>query len=254
MFEIDKRKFGAFVAELRKKQGYTQKELAERLYISDKAVSKWETGASIPDVPLLIPLAELLDVTVTELLECKRLQPVQTINAEQVEDIVKKAVAYSGELQNIPSLQKGKRIAVIASAILLGVLELAAYLASGATFLDMNLPLISWILGTVFGVYFWVFGRETLPVYFDENEISAYSDGFFRMNVPGLSFNNSNWPHILWVGRIWALGILLLHTPLCFLMSHLTNGLWESIGTVFIFPLTVGGFVVPMYVVGKKYE
>lgn len=46
MFEIDKVKFGAFVAQLRKEQGMTQKELAQKLYISDKAVSKWETGVS----------------------------------------------------------------------------------------------------------------------------------------------------------------------------------------------------------------
>lgn len=46
MFTIDKQKFGAFVAQLRKERGLTQREVAERLYISDKAVSKWETGVS----------------------------------------------------------------------------------------------------------------------------------------------------------------------------------------------------------------
>ena len=46
MFEIDKQKLGAFVAGLRREKGYTQKELADRLFISDKAVSKWETGVS----------------------------------------------------------------------------------------------------------------------------------------------------------------------------------------------------------------
>lgn len=46
MYELDKKKFGAFVARLRREKGWTQRELAERLYISDKAVSKWETGVS----------------------------------------------------------------------------------------------------------------------------------------------------------------------------------------------------------------
>lgn len=46
MFAIDKKKFGAFVSELRKEKGYTQKQLAEKLFLSDKAVSKWETGIS----------------------------------------------------------------------------------------------------------------------------------------------------------------------------------------------------------------
>ena len=68
MYQIDKVSWGAFVARLRREKGWTQKELAERLYVSDKAVSKWETGASLPDTQLLIPLAEQLGVTVTELL------------------------------------------------------------------------------------------------------------------------------------------------------------------------------------------
>lgn len=46
MFEIDKHKLGAFIAELRKEKGFTQKELSQRLFISDKAISKWETGVS----------------------------------------------------------------------------------------------------------------------------------------------------------------------------------------------------------------
>ena len=46
MYEIDKEKFGAFVAQLRKEQGITQKELAQKVYVSDKAVSKWERGVS----------------------------------------------------------------------------------------------------------------------------------------------------------------------------------------------------------------
>ena len=46
MYEIDKSQFGAFVSELRKEKGFTQKEVAERLFISPKAISKWETGVS----------------------------------------------------------------------------------------------------------------------------------------------------------------------------------------------------------------
>ena len=43
MFDIDKEKFGEFIAELRKEKGYTQKELADKLFLSNKAISKWET-------------------------------------------------------------------------------------------------------------------------------------------------------------------------------------------------------------------
>lgn len=47
MYTIDKKQFGFFVARLRKEKGYTQKELAAQLFVSDKAVSKWETGVSL---------------------------------------------------------------------------------------------------------------------------------------------------------------------------------------------------------------
>lgn len=47
VFEIDKKKFGQFIAKLRKEKGFTQKEIAKQLLISDKAVSKWETGGSL---------------------------------------------------------------------------------------------------------------------------------------------------------------------------------------------------------------
>lgn len=43
MFDIDKEKFGEFIAELRKEKGYTQKELADKLFLSNKTISKWET-------------------------------------------------------------------------------------------------------------------------------------------------------------------------------------------------------------------
>ena len=69
---MDKTQFGAFVAQNRKAMGWTQKELAEKLHVTDKAVSKWERGLSYPDVTLLEPLATAFGMGVTELVSCKR--------------------------------------------------------------------------------------------------------------------------------------------------------------------------------------
>ena len=71
---MDKFEFGAFVAQNRKDQGLTQKELAEKLHVTDKAVSKWERGLSYPDVTLLEPLAAVFGMGVTELVACGRSQ------------------------------------------------------------------------------------------------------------------------------------------------------------------------------------
>lgn len=86
MYEIDKEKFGVFLVQLRKEKGLTQKELAEKLYVSDKAVSKWERGLSLPDIALLQPLAELLGVSVTELLSGRYIH--QPLTVEEVEPLV----------------------------------------------------------------------------------------------------------------------------------------------------------------------
>ena len=65
---MDRYLTGATIKELREKQGLTQAQLAERLAVSDKTVSKWETGAGYPDITLLEPIAGALRVSVAELL------------------------------------------------------------------------------------------------------------------------------------------------------------------------------------------
>ena len=61
-------RIGRFIAERRKALGLTQRQLAERLAVSDKAVSKWETGRGLPDVLLMPPLCAALGITVNDLL------------------------------------------------------------------------------------------------------------------------------------------------------------------------------------------
>lgn len=69
---MDMQKIGGFIAEERKAKSFTQKELAAMLNITDKAVSKWERGLSLPDISMLNPLSECLGVSVSELLNGER--------------------------------------------------------------------------------------------------------------------------------------------------------------------------------------
>lgn len=64
---MNQNKIGAFISERRKAKGWTQNQLAEKLGITDKAISKWETGRSMPDLSLFIPLCGLLEITLNEL-------------------------------------------------------------------------------------------------------------------------------------------------------------------------------------------
>lgn len=66
-FFMDNQKTGAYITFLRKERGMTQKDLAERIGVTDKAVSRWETGRGFPDVSILKPLSKALGVTVIEL-------------------------------------------------------------------------------------------------------------------------------------------------------------------------------------------
>ena len=65
---MDQIKIGRFIAECRKKENLTQMQLAEKLNITDRAVSKWETGKSLPDSSIMLELCDVLKITVNELL------------------------------------------------------------------------------------------------------------------------------------------------------------------------------------------
>ncbi len=74
---MDQRLTGQFIAKMRKEKGFTQAELAETLMISDKTVSKWETGKGLPEVSLMLPLCEQLGISVNELLSGQKLSPTE---------------------------------------------------------------------------------------------------------------------------------------------------------------------------------
>jgi len=66
---MDNKKIGQYIAMCRKEKGLTQRDIAEKLYITSKAVSKWERGLSLPDISLLEPLAKELGVSIAEILK-----------------------------------------------------------------------------------------------------------------------------------------------------------------------------------------
>ncbi len=74
---MDLIKIGKFISEQRKNKGLSQVELADRLNISNKTISKWERGNGFPDVSLLLPLCEELDISVNELLSGQRLEATE---------------------------------------------------------------------------------------------------------------------------------------------------------------------------------
>jgi len=255
MFEIDKAKFGAFVAQLRKEKGMMQKDLAEKLYVSDKAVSKWERGLSIPDVTLLVPLSEILGVSVTELLECRRLPKDEPMDSQQTEEIVKKVIGLSEEEQRKyrpDRLKRGLQLLLFAAV---GALEIWILTMLGYSLEEISASIgIMMLLMVLFGLYFCVFTKEKLPRYYDENRISTISDGFLRMNIPGVYFNNRNWPYIVRAGQLWAMIGLVVSPAFFLVMTKFLPGVWNAAAVYIILTLVLGGLFIPMTVVARKYE
>ena len=70
---MDAKQMGIFISELRKENGMTQLQLANKLQVSDKAVSRWERGLGFPDISTLEPLAIALNISILELMQCRKM-------------------------------------------------------------------------------------------------------------------------------------------------------------------------------------
>lgn len=127
---MDNVQFGVFVTQLRKERGLTQKELADRLCVTDKAVSKWETGKGFPDIKLLEPLARELDVSLVELIQGER-QQTDHLTIAEAEHVVSQAMDQSQKITARRYLRLLKWLLVIIgiAAAYLPVINLSSFVA-----------------------------------------------------------------------------------------------------------------------------
>lgn len=254
MYEIDNEKFGVFLVQLRKQKGFTQKELAQKLFVSDKAVSKWERGLSMPDIALLSPLANLLSVTITELLSGQYIGEPEHMNMQEVENLVSGTLKLSAKEEQQRGQQRKRRGTIYLACVIIAFLEFVLLYALGYS-LDRLTDDILTVegLSLLFGGWLCLFAKETLPAYYDENKIHTYSDGIFRMNMAGISFNNSNWPHILYAGRLWLMVVSVVFPLLYLALSWFFPVIWSS-GKLYFTLVACLGFFIPIMVAGKRYE
>ena len=112
-------KTGALIAQMRKEKGLTQRELAERVYVSVQAVSKWELGKNFPDLSLMEPLSDILDLTVSELLAGER--------GEAPKDELVRDTLRLGEEQLRPKIKRWRGLFIAAAIVLAAVLAALGY-------------------------------------------------------------------------------------------------------------------------------
>ena len=138
---MDQVKIGRFIAEKRKEQGLTQAQLAEALGITDRAVSKWETGRSLPDASIMLELCELLKITVNDLL-----------NGEVV-SVEKYNAAMEKNLLEMVRQKEEKDRQLLKIEVVLGVVSVLFLLATvtvGAFFMKLGQP--KWVFFLLFGI------------------------------------------------------------------------------------------------------
>ena len=135
---MNQEKIGKFIAELRKQKKLTQEQLAEKLGITKNAVSKWERGLGLMDLSLLKPLSEILNVSVTEILNGEKFDK-EEINSKS-EELLIDTLDYSTNV--IKKVKKDKVLIIlltisitILSIILLDTIQAIAF---------KNSPIISW--------------------------------------------------------------------------------------------------------------
>ena len=142
-----------------------------------------------------------------------------------------------------------------------GVLSVCLIRKTG--YLWDNYASVLWLppaMAACFGIYFVFLAKEKLPAFYDQNRLNFYSDGIFRMNLPGVYFNNRNWPYILRAARGWCCSAMAGWTA-CY-------GALRQILSLFPLPERIrflillfsalaailGGLFLPIAAAGKKYQ
>ena len=122
---MDQVKIGKFISEKRKEAGLTQAQLAEKLGITDRAVSKWETGRSLPDASIMMDLCAVLKITVNDLLngEVVEMENYNEKTEKALIEMVRKKEETDKRLLSLEIV-----IGVISTLVLLAFVLIAAYL------------------------------------------------------------------------------------------------------------------------------
>lgn len=118
---MDQKKIGGFLKTLRKERGVTQEQLAEIFYVSNRTVSRWETGSNMPDLDILIQLADYYGVELREILDGERTNKI--MDKEMKETVLKVADYSNSEKQKLSRRLCGLFVLGLASSTVYGFLQ-----------------------------------------------------------------------------------------------------------------------------------
>ena len=147
---MDLIKIGNFIADCRKKKKITQEQLAEKLYVTDRAVSKWERGLSLPDADKMLELCNILDINVNELLNGERID-MKDYNKKTEKLLIE--MTKQGEIKNFGKIVEIVLIILTLISLIINALQFTNNIYD--CFYDTS-NLNSFLISTPFTVLLWV--------------------------------------------------------------------------------------------------
>lgn len=139
---MDQKKTGSFLRELRKEKQLTQEQLAEWFGVTSRSVSRWETGSNMPDLSILVELADFYDVDIRDIIDGER--KGEDMNKEEKERL--QLVADYAETEKNTLLMRLRIFSIV------GLVSLIAGLTMMVISRDNNLPIYDYLMGTLMGV------------------------------------------------------------------------------------------------------
>lgn len=139
---MDQKKTGSFLRELRKEKQFTQEQLAEWFGVTSRSVSRWETGSNMPDLSILVELADFYDVDIRDIIDGER--KGEDMNKEEKERL--QLVADYAETEKNTLLMRLRIFSIV------GLVSLIAGLVMLVLGGDNNLPVYDYLMGTLMGV------------------------------------------------------------------------------------------------------
>ena len=175
---MDQIKIGKFIASCRKEQGMTQAALAEKLGISDRAVSKWETGKSMPDSGIMLELCDFLKINVNELLSGERIM-AESYDKRAEENLL--AMRRELEKKNRQMLRTEYLITVPTVAAGLVLVFAASFVAMPAW---LRIVLLAFAFVMIFAVAFIAVGIEQKAGYYECQSCgNRYVPTYWQVNL-----------------------------------------------------------------------
>lgn len=158
---MDLQIIGNFIKEQRKAKGLTQAQLAEKIFVSEKTISKWECGNGFPDTSLILPLCQTLEITANELLSGKKITNTDEYKNQAEQNILSLQLKIENSSKFLFKLEW--IIGILVSVCLLSLVFIASFIEM-ATWLRISLIIFGFIV-FIFGMHFALLIEQRVGLY-----------------------------------------------------------------------------------------